>query len=144
MTDVVPTGHEVRVLWQPRVGAVQAGVPYRHSYSCRLPDVLSPEFKEFTIACRVPVARFTLRVVSERPVQDAVCYRARAGQVDGNAEDIYLRARDLGRRGAPPPRKIDERTREGLEPSIRVEDHGTVQLKSRSQPVRVFSVVPGS
>jgi adenylate cyclase len=42
------------------------------------------------------------------------------------------------------PILIDERTREGLEPAIRVEDHGTVQLKSRSQPVRVFSVVPGS
>ena len=42
------------------------------------------------------------------------------------------------------PILIDERTREGLDPAIRVEDHGTVQLKSRSQPVRVFSVVPGS
>jgi adenylate cyclase len=42
------------------------------------------------------------------------------------------------------PILIDERTREGLDPAIPVEDHGTVQLKSRSQPVRVFSVVPGS
>jgi adenylate cyclase len=42
------------------------------------------------------------------------------------------------------PILIDERTREGLDPAIRVEDHGTVQLKSRSQPVRVFSVVPSS
>ena len=42
------------------------------------------------------------------------------------------------------PILIDERTREGLDPAIPVEDHGTVQLKSRSQPVRVFSVVPSS
>jgi class 3 adenylate cyclase len=42
------------------------------------------------------------------------------------------------------PILIDERTREGLASTIRVEDHGTVQLKSRSQPVHVFSVVPGS
>jgi len=42
------------------------------------------------------------------------------------------------------PILIDETTRAGLSGTVRVEDHGTVQLKTRSQPVRVFSVVPGS
>jgi adenylate cyclase len=42
------------------------------------------------------------------------------------------------------PILIDETTRAGLSSTIRVEDHGTVQLKTRTQPVRVYSVVPGS
>jgi adenylate cyclase len=37
---------------------------------------------------------------------------------------------------------IDEPTRERLGGTVRVEDHGTVLFKSRTQPVRVFSVVP--
>ena len=41
------------------------------------------------------------------------------------------------------PILIDETTRAGLSSAIRVEDHGPVQFKTRSQPVRVFSVVPG-
>jgi adenylate cyclase len=42
------------------------------------------------------------------------------------------------------PILIDETTRAGLGSAIRVEDHGPVHFKTRSQPVRVFSVVPGS
>jgi adenylate cyclase len=41
------------------------------------------------------------------------------------------------------PLLIDEQTRAALSNAIRVEDHGLVQFKSRVQPVRVFSVVPG-
>jgi adenylate cyclase len=40
------------------------------------------------------------------------------------------------------PILIDEHTRAGLGDKTRVEDHGMVQLKSRAQPVHVFSVVP--
>jgi adenylate cyclase len=39
------------------------------------------------------------------------------------------------------PILIDERTRAGLSRTIRVEDHGPVQFKTRAQPVRVYSVV---
>jgi adenylate cyclase len=41
------------------------------------------------------------------------------------------------------PILIDERTRAALGDDVRVEDHGAVQFKSRAQPVRVYSVVPG-
>jgi class 3 adenylate cyclase len=41
------------------------------------------------------------------------------------------------------PILIDETTRAGLPSDVRVEDHGLVQLKSRAQPVRVYSVIPG-
>ena len=41
------------------------------------------------------------------------------------------------------PILIDEHTRAGLSSAVRVEDHGLAQLKSRAQPVRVYSVVPG-
>ena len=37
---------------------------------------------------------------------------------------------------------IDETTRAELSSATRVEDHGSVQFKTRSQPVRVFSVFP--
>lgn len=40
------------------------------------------------------------------------------------------------------PILIDETTRAGLTSATRVEDHGEVHFKTRSQPVRVFSVVP--
>jgi class 3 adenylate cyclase len=40
------------------------------------------------------------------------------------------------------PILIDEHTRAGLSSAVRVQDHGTVQLKTRAQPVRVYSVVP--
>jgi adenylate cyclase len=40
------------------------------------------------------------------------------------------------------PILIDEHTRAGLGSAVRVEEHGTVQLKTRTQPVRVYSVVP--
>jgi class 3 adenylate cyclase len=39
------------------------------------------------------------------------------------------------------PILIDAHTRAGLSDAIRVEDHGPVQFKTRSQPVRVYSVV---
>ena len=39
------------------------------------------------------------------------------------------------------PILIDETTRAGLASTIAVEDHGMVQLKTRSQPVHVYSVV---
>jgi adenylate cyclase len=39
------------------------------------------------------------------------------------------------------PLLIDEHTRAGLSDAVRTEDHGQVQLKSRVQPVRVYSVV---
>ena len=42
------------------------------------------------------------------------------------------------------PILIDERTRAGLGISVRVEDHGPVQFKTRAQPVRVYSVVAES
>ena len=41
------------------------------------------------------------------------------------------------------PILIDEQTRARLSSPIRVEDHGHVQVKTRAQPVRVYSVVPG-
>jgi len=41
------------------------------------------------------------------------------------------------------PILIDEHTRAGLSGAVRVEDHGPAQFKSRTQPVRVYSVVPG-
>ena len=41
------------------------------------------------------------------------------------------------------PLLIDEHTRAGLSGGVRVEDHGLVQLKSRVQPARVYSVPPG-
>jgi class 3 adenylate cyclase len=41
------------------------------------------------------------------------------------------------------PILIDETTRAALPSNVRVEDHGLVQLKSRAQPVRVYSVIPG-
>ncbi|PYM11307.1 MAG: hypothetical protein DMD81_27280 [Candidatus Rokuibacteriota bacterium] len=41
------------------------------------------------------------------------------------------------------PLLIDEHTRAGLSDGVRVEDHGLVQLKSRVQPARVYSVPPG-
>ncbi|HEU4370565.1 MAG TPA: adenylate/guanylate cyclase domain-containing protein [Methylomirabilota bacterium] len=40
------------------------------------------------------------------------------------------------------PILIDEHTRAELSSAVRVQDHGTVQLKTRAQPVRVYSVVP--
>src|SRR5262249_19354639 len=40
------------------------------------------------------------------------------------------------------PILIDETTRAGLGSAIRVEDHGPVLFKTRSHPVRVYSVVP--
>ena len=40
------------------------------------------------------------------------------------------------------PILIDETTRAGLGSTMRVEDHGMVQLKTRSRPVHVYSVVP--
>jgi class 3 adenylate cyclase len=42
------------------------------------------------------------------------------------------------------PILIDETTRAGLGRLIAVEEHGAVQLKTRSQPVHVYSVVPTS
>jgi class 3 adenylate cyclase len=42
------------------------------------------------------------------------------------------------------PILIDEHTRAGLGSAVRVEDHGSAQFKSRTQPVRVYSVIPGS
>ncbi|HEX3177053.1 MAG TPA: adenylate/guanylate cyclase domain-containing protein [Methylomirabilota bacterium] len=39
------------------------------------------------------------------------------------------------------PILIEERTRAALTSPLRVEDHGPVQFKSRSQPVRVYSVI---
>jgi class 3 adenylate cyclase len=39
------------------------------------------------------------------------------------------------------PLLIDEHTRAGLSDAVRTEDHGQVQLKSRVEPVRVYSVV---
>jgi class 3 adenylate cyclase len=41
------------------------------------------------------------------------------------------------------PILIDEHTRAGLSSAVRVEDQGPVQFKTRGQPVRVYSVVPG-
>jgi class 3 adenylate cyclase len=41
------------------------------------------------------------------------------------------------------PILIDERTRNGLPDSIRVEPHGPTRLKTKSQTVEVFSVPPG-
>jgi class 3 adenylate cyclase/predicted nucleic acid-binding protein len=41
------------------------------------------------------------------------------------------------------PILIDENTRRGLGDGIRVESHGAAQLKTRSQPVPVYSVPPG-
>ena len=41
------------------------------------------------------------------------------------------------------PILIDETTRAGLGADVHVEDHRLVQLKSRAQPVRVYSVIPG-
>jgi class 3 adenylate cyclase len=41
------------------------------------------------------------------------------------------------------PILIDEHTRRGLGETIRVESHGTAQLKTRSQPVTVYSVPAG-
>lgn len=40
------------------------------------------------------------------------------------------------------PLLIDEHTRAALSSTIRVQDHGSVQFKTRAQPVRVFSVIP--
>ena len=40
------------------------------------------------------------------------------------------------------PLLIDEHTRAGLDDTVRVEEHGHAQLKSRVQPVRVYSVTP--
>jgi class 3 adenylate cyclase len=40
------------------------------------------------------------------------------------------------------PILIDETTRAGLGSTMRVEDHGMVQLKTRSRPVHVYSVAP--
>ena len=40
------------------------------------------------------------------------------------------------------PILVDEQTRAGLSSAIRVEDHGSVQFKTRAQPVRVYSVAP--
>jgi len=42
------------------------------------------------------------------------------------------------------PILIDEHSRAGLRSTVRVEDHGPVQFKTRTQPVRVYSVVLGS
>jgi class 3 adenylate cyclase len=41
------------------------------------------------------------------------------------------------------PILIDEHTRDGLDGRLRVEPHGPVQFKTRSQPVPVYSVPPG-
>lgn len=41
------------------------------------------------------------------------------------------------------PILIDEHTRAKLSSAVRVEDCGPVQFKTRAQPVRVYSVVPG-
>jgi class 3 adenylate cyclase len=38
---------------------------------------------------------------------------------------------------------IDENTRKGLSDRIRVESHGTAQLKTRSHAVALYSVLPG-
>ena len=40
------------------------------------------------------------------------------------------------------PILIDEHTRAELSSAVRVEDHGPAQFKSRTQPVRVYSVMP--
>jgi adenylate cyclase len=40
------------------------------------------------------------------------------------------------------PLLIDAHTRAALSSGVRVEDHGTMQFKTRSQPVRVYSVIP--
>jgi class 3 adenylate cyclase len=41
------------------------------------------------------------------------------------------------------PILIDENTRDGLAPEVRVESHGPAQFKTRSQTVAVYSVPPG-
>jgi len=41
------------------------------------------------------------------------------------------------------PILIDETTRQGLGDAVRVESHGPVQFKTRSQPAAVYSVPPG-
>lgn len=118
--DVENAGQKTTVFWRPSQGSVLANVPYQHTYSCGLPKVLSPDYKEFTIASRAPVTRYRLEIVSCRPLGDVICYKARPGQSVWNAEDIYEQAKTARLRGAPPPRKIDEQrwevTIENLQP----------------------------
>ncbi|HXI22062.1 MAG TPA: adenylate/guanylate cyclase domain-containing protein, partial [Gemmatimonadales bacterium] len=60
------------------------------------------------------------------------------GETVNLAAHLEAHTKVLGR-----PILIDQSTRAGLGEAIRVESHGPAQLKSRSQPVPVYSVPPG-
>ncbi len=148
VVDVESDGHNVSVFWRPHQGSVQAGLPYEHTYSCKVPKVLSPQYKEFTIASKVPVTRYRLEIVSRRPLSDIICYKARPGQSVWNAKEIFEQAKKVHRRGAPPPRKIDEQRREVVLESVQpgekyfvvVEFAGPVPGEVRP---RLVVIVPG-
>jgi adenylate cyclase len=69
--------------------------------------------------------------------QQRVTYTC-VGDTVNLAAHLEAHTKVLGR-----PILIDESTRSGLGAGIRVEPHGPVQFKSRSQPVPVYSVPPG-
>lgn len=142
------SGGAVQVFWKPRGTPPQSGVIYHHTYHCRLPDVLSPEFKNYTIAARTPTSRYTLKIVSLRPVQDAICYRAQPDQDFYSAEEIYRRANKIPRRRAPQPRQIDENTYEVTIEDLHPGDEYFVILRFAKAPPghprpRLVVVVPG-
>ena len=69
--------------------------------------------------------------------QQRVTYTC-VGEVVNLAAHLEQHTKVVGR-----PILIDENTRGGLNPQIRVESHGTAQLKTRSHPVALYSVPPG-
>lgn len=69
--------------------------------------------------------------------QQRVTYTC-VGDTVNLAAHLEAHTKALGR-----PILIDEGTRSGLGDAIRTESHGSVQFKSRSQAVAVYSVLPG-
>ena len=61
----------------------------------------------------------------------------------GGSTDRHLRGlSEIASRHLGQPILINEQTRAGLSSAFRVQDHGSVQFKTKAQRVQVYSVVP--
>src|SRR6185369_5830677 len=110
IVDVASDKNSIRIYWRPRSIPIQPNIVYTHSYKWTPPGVAHPRYKQFTIASRVPTARYRLRIVSHRPVAEALCYKGHPRQNVLDPEEVMRNAREVERRGAPPPRKTGDKT----------------------------------
>lgn len=109
--DGIPSQGKVsKIFWQPRGEAIKVGIPYEHTYCCKVPIAEAMESTFYAVGAPVYTTNVTVVVNSDVPISKAVAFKDSPWLSFKTDKDVIDAARENRRRRAPMPERLSDRS----------------------------------